>query len=118
MELLESHLETTTDEFGSNAAHHRALAAELKEKLGAIKRGGGTDLVERHRSRGKLFVRDRIEGLLDRDTRSSSSRRSPPTGSTTATRRAPGSSPGSASCAGARSWSWPTTPREGGPTTR
>jgi len=54
-------------EFGSNAAHHRALAAELKEKLGAIKRGGGTDLVERHRSRGKLFVRDRIEGLLDRD---------------------------------------------------
>jgi acetyl-CoA carboxylase carboxyltransferase component len=65
MELLESHLETSSDEFKANAAHQRALAAELKQKLAAVKQGGGADLVKRHTSRGKLFVRDRIERLLD-----------------------------------------------------
>ena len=68
MELIESHLDTQSDEFKANAAHHTALAAELKRRLAAIKQGGGADLVARHRSRGKLFVRDRIEALLDRDT--------------------------------------------------
>ena len=65
MELLESHLETSSDEFKANAEHQKALAAELKQKLAAVKQGGGADLVKRHTSRGKLFVRDRIERLLD-----------------------------------------------------
>src|SRR5439155_8235167 len=65
MELIESHLETSSDEFKANAAHQRALAAELKEKLAAVKQGGGADLVKRHAARGKLFVRDRVERLLD-----------------------------------------------------
>ncbi|HEY2956069.1 MAG TPA: carboxyl transferase domain-containing protein [Candidatus Eisenbacteria bacterium] len=68
MELLESHLDTSSDEFKANAAHHRALAAELKQKLAAVKQGGGAELVARHASRGKLFVRDRIERLLDPGT--------------------------------------------------
>jgi len=65
MKLLESHLDTSSDEFKANAAHHRALAADLKQRLAAVKQGGGPDLVARHASRGKLFVRDRIERLLD-----------------------------------------------------
>ncbi len=65
MELLESHLDTTSNEFKANAAHHRALAAELKQHLAAVKRGGEPDQVARHTARGKLFVRDRIERLLD-----------------------------------------------------
>jgi acetyl-CoA carboxylase carboxyltransferase component len=65
MELLESHLETSSEEFKANAEHQKALAAELKQKLAAVKQGGGADLVKRHTSRGKLFVRDRIERLLD-----------------------------------------------------
>ena len=68
MELLESHLDTRSDEFKQNAAHHRALAAELREKLGAVKQGGGAELVKRHTSRGKMFVRERIERLLDPGT--------------------------------------------------
>ena len=36
MELIESHLDTRSEEFQSNAAHHRALAAELKRHLEAI----------------------------------------------------------------------------------
>ena len=33
-----------------------------------MREGGGTDTVARHRSRGKLFVRDRVERLLDPGT--------------------------------------------------
>src|SRR5262245_4656537 len=68
MELLESQLETATDDFKANAAHHRALAAELKRHFEQIKQGGGSSLVERHKARGKLFVRERIERLLDPGT--------------------------------------------------
>ncbi|MGH3054264.1 MAG: carboxyl transferase domain-containing protein, partial [Gaiellaceae bacterium] len=65
MELLESHLDTRSAEFKANAEHHRALAADLARRLGEVKRGGGDEQVARHRSRGKLFVRDRIEKLCD-----------------------------------------------------
>ena len=68
MELLESHIDTSSDEFKANAEHHRALAAELRRLLEQVKQGGGADQVKRHRSRGKLFVRDRIERLLDPGT--------------------------------------------------
>ena len=33
-----------------------------------MKQGGGADLVKRHTSRGKLFVRERVERLLDPGT--------------------------------------------------
>jgi acetyl-CoA carboxylase carboxyltransferase component len=68
MELLESHLDTETAEFRANAEHHRALARELETRHSRIRQGGGADLVKRHTSRGKLFVRDRIEKLLDPGT--------------------------------------------------
>ena len=68
MELLESHLDTSSEEFKANAAHHRSLAEELKRRLGEARQGGGADLVARHKSRGKLFVRDRVERLLDSGT--------------------------------------------------
>ena len=68
MEQLESHLDVQSEEFKANAAHHRALAAELRERLSRVKQGGGPDLVKRHTARGKLFVRDRIERLLDPGT--------------------------------------------------
>ena len=68
MDLLESHLDTSSAEFKANAAHHRGLAEELKKRLGEVSRGGGAEQVQRHRARKKLFVRDRIERLLDPGT--------------------------------------------------
>jgi acetyl-CoA carboxylase carboxyltransferase component len=68
MERLESHLDTSSAEFKANAAHHHALAADLRERLARVREGGGADQVARHRSRGKLFVRERIERLLDPGT--------------------------------------------------
>jgi len=68
MELIESHLDTTSDAFKENAAHHRGLSAQLKEHLEAVKQGGGKAQLSRHKARGKLFVRERVEMLLDPGT--------------------------------------------------
>src|SRR5688572_25248499 len=68
MVLLESHLDIQSEEFRTNAAHHRKLAAELKPQLEAVKQGGGAETVARHKGRGKLFVRERVERLLDPGT--------------------------------------------------
>src|SRR5579885_1253055 len=45
-----------------------ALVAELRERTAQVARGGGEQAMERHRSRGKLPVRERIDRLLDPGT--------------------------------------------------
>src|ERR1700675_851975 len=45
-----------------------ALVAEVHERTEQIARGGGEKAVERHRSRGKLTARERIDRLVDPDT--------------------------------------------------
>src|SRR6201988_3659210 len=44
------------------------LAAELRERTALVARGGGERAVERHRSRGKLTARERIDRLVDPGT--------------------------------------------------
>jgi 3-methylcrotonyl-CoA carboxylase beta subunit/propionyl-CoA carboxylase len=68
MDVLESHVDTASDDFRANAAHHRTLARELRERLRAVRDGGGPEARALHEKRGKLFVRDRIERLLDPGT--------------------------------------------------
>jgi 3-methylcrotonyl-CoA carboxylase beta subunit len=68
MSQLKSQIQTGSAEFKSNAEHHRKLAAELEAKLEAAAQGGGPEARAKHESRGKLFVRDRVRGLLDEGT--------------------------------------------------
>ncbi|HTU80809.1 MAG TPA: carboxyl transferase domain-containing protein [Candidatus Acidoferrales bacterium] len=42
-----------------------ALVAELRERLVAVRGGGGPEAVEKHRKRQKLTARERIERLID-----------------------------------------------------
>src|SRR6188768_876745 len=42
-----------------------SLVAELRERTALVARGGGEKATERHRSRGKLLARERIDRLLD-----------------------------------------------------
>src|SRR5437867_9070325 len=44
------------------------LVARLRERTAQVARGGGEKALERHRSRGKLTARERIDRLLDPDT--------------------------------------------------
>src|SRR5579864_8275235 len=46
-------------------ARMEALVAELRERTAEVARGGGEAAVERHRSRGKLPARERIDRLVD-----------------------------------------------------
>ncbi|MDH4178765.1 MAG: methylcrotonoyl-CoA carboxylase, partial [Thermoleophilia bacterium] len=42
-----------------------SLVAELRERTALVARGGGEKALERHRSRGKLTARERIDRLVD-----------------------------------------------------
>ena len=65
MDRLDSHIDTTTELYRSNAERMSRLVAELKERTALVKQGGGPRYLERHRAQGKLPVRERIEKLLD-----------------------------------------------------
>jgi acetyl-CoA carboxylase carboxyltransferase component len=41
--------------------------AEIDGLLARLRAGGGAKYVERHRARGKMLARERVELLLDRD---------------------------------------------------
>jgi acetyl-CoA carboxylase carboxyltransferase component len=65
VETLDTHLNVHDAAFQANAAHHKALAADLRERLALIRQGGGERYRQRHAEQGKLFVRDRVDKLLD-----------------------------------------------------
>ena len=57
-----------TDAFDERRARMEELVAELRERTAQVARGGGERALEKHRSRGKLTARERIDRLLDPDT--------------------------------------------------
>ena len=56
------------DVFEQRRARMEALVAELRDRTGLVARGGGEKALERHRSRGKLSARERIDRLVDPST--------------------------------------------------
>jgi acetyl-CoA carboxylase carboxyltransferase component len=52
-------------DFQANAERMERLVAELRERLVAVRVGGGAEAVEKHRRRSKLPARERVERLLD-----------------------------------------------------
>src|SRR5207342_1221321 len=65
MSVLTSLLHTDSPAFRANAAHYQSLLDILRERHAKVLAGGGAALVERHRTRGKIPARDRIDLLLD-----------------------------------------------------
>jgi 3-methylcrotonyl-CoA carboxylase beta subunit len=65
MSVIESRINRASPEFVANAEVNRRLAGELRELVGRISAGGSTAARQQHESRGKMFVRDRIDRLLD-----------------------------------------------------
>ncbi len=66
MPVLQSSVDPADPTFASNRAGLLALLAEHDALLDLVRAGGGERYVARHRERGKLTVRERIELLLDR----------------------------------------------------
>ncbi|HEY5728757.1 MAG TPA: carboxyl transferase domain-containing protein [Anaerolineales bacterium] len=65
MDIIETSISPTDPQFIENKKHHSGLAHTLRERLAEVHKGGGEKYLKRHESQGKLFVRDRIERLLD-----------------------------------------------------
>ena len=68
MSVLRSRLDPASEDARANAARMTSLVAELRSRTAAIsERGAGGDerSIARHRERGKLPVRERIDRLLD-----------------------------------------------------
>jgi acyl-CoA carboxylase subunit beta len=61
-------IDPRSDAFRANAAGMQALLDEVRVEERRVLAGGGDRYVERHRARGKLLVRERVDLLLDRDT--------------------------------------------------
>lgn len=68
MDILETQINSQDPVFQDNKVYMASLVQTLKDELEAVRQGGGAALVEKHTKRGKLFVRDRIEQLLDPGT--------------------------------------------------
>jgi acetyl-CoA carboxylase carboxyltransferase component len=66
--VLSSQVERGSDDFSRRHERMAALVAELRERTAAVARGGGERATERHRGRGKLPVRERVDRLVDPDT--------------------------------------------------
>jgi acetyl-CoA carboxylase carboxyltransferase component len=65
MEAIHSTIHPADPAFQQNAAHHRALAEELRRQVAQARQGGGERYRKRHEEQGKLFVRTRLDHLLD-----------------------------------------------------
>jgi acetyl-CoA carboxylase carboxyltransferase component len=65
--VLTSHV-VRDEAFERRAARMAALVAELRERTAAIAQGGGDAAIERHRSRGKMTARERVDLLVDPDS--------------------------------------------------
>ena len=65
MALLQTRVERGEEAFARRRERMEGLVAELRERTAQVTRGGGEKTVERHRSRGKLTARERVDRLVD-----------------------------------------------------
>ncbi len=67
MALLQSRVEHT-DDFARRRSRLETLVEEVRSRSAQVAAGGGDRAVERHRARGKLLARERIDRLVDPGT--------------------------------------------------
>ncbi len=67
MKVLTSRHDPASETSRENREGNLARIAELHEQQRLARAGGGEKYVERHRARGRMLARERIELLLDPD---------------------------------------------------
>ena len=65
MAVIASKIKTQSSEFAANSRHMQTQVDDLRDKIAAIREGGGAASAQRHIERGKLLPRQRIDALLD-----------------------------------------------------
>src|SRR3974390_3221324 len=62
---LTSQVDVNSQEFAANRSAMESIVADLSRIVGVAAGGGSAKAVERHRARGRLLARERIDLLLD-----------------------------------------------------
>ncbi|HZU12692.1 MAG TPA: carboxyl transferase domain-containing protein [Chloroflexota bacterium] len=65
MTVLPTHVRRDSCEFSANRDHYHGLLETLRSRTARVEGAGGHQAIERHRARGKLLPRERIQALLD-----------------------------------------------------
>ncbi|WP_017430489.1 carboxyl transferase domain-containing protein [Vreelandella jeotgali] len=65
MTILQSHINSGSEDFQTNRADMADAVADLQDKVATIHQGGGPAYQQRHTDRGKLLPRERVDRLLD-----------------------------------------------------
>ena len=68
MGSIESKISAKNQEFIANSQWMKSLVQTYKANLQVVQQGGGADALAKHKSRGKLTARERIEALIDPGT--------------------------------------------------
>jgi len=68
MDRLPTRVNRADPDYQNRRTHNQELIATLRKRLEVVSEGGGGKYVERHRSRGKLLARERIEKIIDPGT--------------------------------------------------
>ncbi len=63
--VIGSEPDRTSEAFKDNDARMRKLVDKLRSRVDTVVKGGGDKAIQRHKDRGKLVARDRIDQLLD-----------------------------------------------------
>ncbi|WP_019877558.1 acyl-CoA carboxylase subunit beta [Sporichthya polymorpha] len=65
MPILRSDIDVNTNDYLSNRTHNLGMLKLLEEQLSEARAGGGEAYMRRHRERGRLTCRERIDLLVD-----------------------------------------------------
>jgi 3-methylcrotonyl-CoA carboxylase beta subunit len=68
MLVLNTTVAPASEDFRRRRSHYDSLMADLKKHLALVRAGGPADAIALHKKRGKMTARERIAGLLDRDS--------------------------------------------------
>ena len=68
MDRLATRVNRADSDFQKRRTHNQELIETLRTRLDTVSNGGGGKYVERHRSRGKMLARERIEKIIDPGT--------------------------------------------------
>ncbi|MES3036354.1 MAG: carboxyl transferase domain-containing protein [Bdellovibrionota bacterium] len=65
MHVLETQVNTNSDSYEANRKAYAKILETWKYRLNMVRQGGGADAIKKHKSRGKLTARERIDRLID-----------------------------------------------------
>ncbi|WP_425474799.1 carboxyl transferase domain-containing protein [Niabella insulamsoli] len=68
MNRIISNINTSADEFVATREHYEAILNTWRQRLQSVTQPAANKAIEKHRQRGKLWVRDRIDQLIDPNT--------------------------------------------------